>query len=83
MDATTFISKKHAAAVEELRAIDAEYAPRRDAAQAIIAMTQKWMDELGVEKPAAEQGVSLQDAAKNAATSWTANRDLNPQARPQ
>jgi len=81
MEAKTFISKKHAAAVEELKAIEAEYIPRRDAAQSMIAMTQKWLDELSLEKNVSEPEVSLQDVAKSAANNWTSNRDLTPQGR--
>jgi len=55
MEAKSFISNKHAAAVENLRAIEAEYLSRMSAARAEIALTQKWLDELGgeavVEKP--------------------------------
>jgi hypothetical protein len=86
MDAKTFLSKKHEAAAEELRAIEAEYFPKREAALAAIAMTQKWLDELPGEKPSTPPVVaaaesSLQDAIKNGANGWVSNRDLTPQAR--
>jgi len=82
MEAKAFISQKHAEAVEALRAIEAEYMPRREAAQATIAMTDKWLEELGGEKAApAEPELSLQDVAKSAAGSWMSNRDLNPGSR--
>jgi len=68
MEARTFIGKKHDAAVDELKAIEAEYIPRRDAAQAMIDMTQKWLDELGGEKGAAEE------APKGSAQNWASSR---------
>ncbi len=46
MDARSFITNKHNAAVEELRALEAEYLPRRQAALASIALTQQFLDEL-------------------------------------
>lgn len=81
MDAKTFVSKKHHAAVEELRAIDAEYKPKRDAALAAIAMTEKWLDELSADKPSAMPEVVI-DPSKNGAPSWNPSRDLAPQGRP-
>lgn len=78
MDAKTFIARKHEAAVEELRAIDAEYIPKRDAAKSAIAITQKWLDELAAEKPAVVQESEISKSGVNA---WISNRDLTPQAR--
>jgi len=78
MDAKTFISKKHEAAVEELKAIDAEYMPRREAAQAKMAMTQKWLDELSSDKSVVMPEPPMPDASKNG---WVENRSLTPQSR--
>jgi len=82
MDAKTFISKKHDAAVDDLKAIEAEYLPRLEAAKSAIAMTKKWLEELGVEKGPEESPLSLQDVAKSAANTWVSSRDLNPTSRP-
>jgi hypothetical protein len=60
MDAKTFIMAKNAASVAELRAIDAEYVPRRNAALAAIAMTEKWLDELGLDDVKAEPEPTVQ-----------------------
>jgi len=80
MDAKTFISKKHHAAVDELKAIDAEYIPKRDAALAAIAITEKWLDELSSDKQATVPEVVM-DANKNGVSAWVSNRDLTPQGR--
>jgi len=53
MDAKLFITSKRDAAIAELKAIEAEYMPRRNAAMAQMELTKKWMEELGAEKPAA------------------------------
>lgn len=49
MDARTFIQKKNSDAVDELKAIDAAYMPKRSAALAAIAMTEKWLAEISDE----------------------------------
>jgi len=83
MDATTFITKKHDAAVEELKAIEAEYLPKLEAAKSAITMTKKWLDELTTEVPntLTERQAQLQEFAKGTPNGWASSRDLTPQAR--
>jgi len=64
MEAKTFISKKRDAAIDELKAIEAEYLPRLNAAKAMIEMTQKWMDELASERANVESPVMQLEPAK-------------------
>jgi len=52
MDAKTFITAKHESAVAELKAIEAEYKARTEAAKATIEMTKVWLSELGLTAPA-------------------------------
>jgi hypothetical protein len=81
MDAKTFINSKHDSAVEELKAIEAEYIPRRDAAQAKITLIKKWADELSLEKSAPEPEVTVSNFTKAPSNNWVSARDLNAQAR--
>ena len=50
MEAKTFISKKHDAAVAELKALEAEFAARSKAAKEMISLTEKFLNELADEK---------------------------------
>ncbi len=82
MDAKTFLNNKHDAAVEELKALEADYAKRKQAAQAAIDMAKKWLDELGgpevsrSEPVKPEPDMSVQDFAKKPTDSWVSSRDL-------
>jgi len=75
MDAKSFISNKHAAAVESLVVIEAEYRAKKEAAQAEIDLAKKWLDELGGEK------ISAPEVSKPASNTWVSNRDLTPTGR--
>ena len=81
MDAKTFISKKHDAALDELKALEAEYKPRMDAAQAKIDMAKTWLDELSSETESTESMVSVEDVLKSPSSNWVSARDLTPPAR--
>ncbi|MDR3690258.1 MAG: hypothetical protein P4L46_12830 [Fimbriimonas sp.] len=88
MDAKTFVSQKHDEAIEELKALEAEYIPRRDAAQSKINLAKKWLDELSLDKEEipvavapAQAPSSVADLTKTPANNWVSARDLNPQAR--
>ena len=81
MEAKTFISKKYDAAVEELKAIEAEYKPRLEAARAAIATSKKWLDELGSQKPMVEPQIPVQTITRTPSERWISARDLTPQAR--
>jgi len=81
MDAKAFLTAKHDAAVEELRAIDAEYAKRKESAEALVELTSKWLSELGGSRVSAEPDLNIADITKQAANSWVSSRDLNPQTR--
>jgi hypothetical protein len=64
MDARSFIVEKNAEAVEELRAIDAEYFPRRKAALAAIALAERWLDELVDGDPKLEEATVQPEAVE-------------------
>ena len=49
MDARAFINKKYEAAVEDLKSLEAEFIPRRNAVQAKIDQTNQWLVELAME----------------------------------
>jgi len=75
MEAKAFINQKLEAAVEELKAIEAEYKPRRDAAQATISLTKKWLDELGLDKSPSQPDTTIQDIVKSPSNIWAAAKD--------
>lgn len=79
MDARSFISQKHDAAIDELKALETEYLLRRDAAQAAIELAQRWLSELEAGK--AEPQVSTQQFAKPATGDWVSAPDLASQLR--
>jgi hypothetical protein len=88
MDARTFILEKNSAALEELKAIDAEYLPRRSAALELFALTEKWMDELAAEELKAapvstprEPVLIVEDNTKESPETWRSARDLQPRVR--
>lgn len=76
MDAKTFISRKHDAAIEELKALEAEFNVRKKSAQETIDMAKKWLEELGGEKDKPEVQASAQDPGKAASENWVSARDL-------
>jgi len=75
MDAKIFISKKHDAALDELKAIEAEYRPRLDAARAMITLTESWLNEIGPEK--GSQSPISSEVSKSPSESWVSARDLS------
>lgn len=95
MDARTFIYEKNSAAVEELKAIDIEYMPRRNAVLDRIAMTEKWIEELEAAsaksapevkaepaKPVfAKPTLIVEESQMEPIESWRSARDLQPKIR--
>jgi len=95
MDARTFIYEKNAAAVEELKAIDIEYMPRRNAVLDRIAMTEKWIEEIEVSQATSESAKAepiakpmfakptliIEESEMAPIESWRSARDLQPKVR--
>jgi len=81
MDARGFVTQKHDAAVEELRALDAEFNARKQSAQAMIDLTKKWLEELAGEQASKDTYGSVQEVLKSSSDKWVSSRDLNPQSR--
>ena len=82
MDAKTFLSNKHNAAIEELKAIEAEYQQKKLAAQATADLTKKWLDEMGLDLGKPDTTPMDSDLPKKPSENWVSARDLSARVSP-
>jgi|GEM_PF-1760981 hypothetical protein len=82
MDAKTFLSNKHNAAIEELKALEAEYQQKKLAAQATVDLTKKWLDEMGLDFGKPTPAPVENELPKKPSENWVSARDLTARVSP-